>query len=282
MISIHLPFSFPVTSTPPQIRAVSTTVLHPAPVSSKRPGPLSLRPKVNSRSSYDNSPSSPNVTVTPAEEYSRHLMQQQYDSGNSTDTSGYSELIKLDSPVAPPRVHDEFDPLRENSFCSIDSLLYDPAGNTSPKILSTSPLGKVSTSPRQQRSPRHSLVVETSPSIVRPRPRGLSVPATEAPLPISAPSSRPHSPNFLSRSNSSPTGSVHSLIVLSNCYDSDGGAWGGFQSDIQSDSDASLLDLRDSYQDTDGRPPLIPDLPLFNPDPALQLAWFQQYGMQPQ
>ena len=272
MISIWLPFSFPVTSTPPQMRAVSTTVLHPVPVSSKRPGPLSLRPKANSRSSYDNSPSSPNVTVTPAEEYSRQLMQQQYDSGNSTDTSGYSELIKLDSPVAPPRVHDEFDPLRENSFCSIDSLLYDPAGNTSPKILSTSP--------RQQRSPQQSLTVETSPNIVRPRPRGLSVPATDAPLPISAPSSRPHSPSFLFRSNSSPTGSVHSLIVLANSYDSDGGAWGGFQSDIQSDSDTSLLDLRDSYQDTDGHRPLIPDLSLFNPDPAL--SWFQQYGMQPQ
>jgi len=258
---------------------VSTTVLHPAPAPNKRPGPLLLRSKTNPRSSYDNSPSSPNVTVTPAEEYSRQLMQQ-YDSGNSTDTSGYSELIKLDSPVPPLRVHDEFDPLRDNSFCSIDSLLHDPPGNTSPKILSTSPFGKVSTSPRQQASPRQSLVVESSPSIVRPRPRGLSVPATDAPLPISAPSSRPHSPNSFFRSNSSPTGSAHSLIVLSTSYDdSDGGAW-GFQSDIQSDSDASLLDFKDPYQHTDGRPPLIPDLSLFNPDPAL--AWLQQYHMQPQ
>ena len=142
----------------------------------------------------------------------------------------------------------------------LDSLLH---GNTSPKMQSTFPFGKVSTFPRQQASPQQSLVVESSPSIVSLRFWCRSVPATDRPLPISGPSSQLHSPDSLFCSNSSPAGSAHSLRVLSSFYDSDGNAW-VFQTDIQSDSDASLLGTKGSCQDTDGCPAPIPDFFLLN------------------
>ena len=133
--------------------------------------------------------------------------------GCESVTSRNSELIELDSAFPSTHAYNLFDPLR---FCSIDSLLH---GNTSPKMQSTF---KVSTFPRQQASPQQLLVVESSPSIVSPRYRGLSVPATDRPLPISAPSSQPHPPNSLFRSNSSPAGSACTQLESVVIYGSDG------------------------------------------------------------
>ena len=205
-----------------------------------------------------------------------------------SDASGHSNfsethpLMEMDSPVsAPPSTIDEFDPLRH----SVDSLLSDPycgaaSGIAIPNVHPTSTAGK--TSPRQL-SPRHSLAIEPSPSIVRQRPRGLSITGSEPSFPMSAPSSRPHSPKIL-RSKSSPTGSVRSLITFPTSYDSDTGI-GGYLSDVQSDSDMSLLDWTDLHEDP--HYPLIPDPPiptprqlevdLFNPT----MTWVQQFALQP-
>ncbi len=97
-----------------------------------------------------NSPSSPNVTITPAE----HPLNQ-YDSGkDSSDASGHSnssethpDMIKLDSPIHAPTARSrlpsgaeyvaaEFDPLRPS--ISHDSLLFE-SKNTAFHHISASP-----------------------------------------------------------------------------------------------------------------------------------------------
>ena len=203
-------------------------------------------------------------------------------SDHSNRSEHHQELIKLESPTsttAPKSVFNlaEFDPLQG----SHDSLLYDPytgktSGNSSPNALSGSPQNQLLTSiplntPKHGQaspklSPRQSLSLEThpvsgpSPSIARPRPRPAGLPTQGDPShPISAPSSRPHSPRNLPgvgrHRGASPTGSVRSLVQFpTDDTDIIGSFW--FQSDSEATSTtSSLLDLTDM---DDPNPPLIP------------------------
>lgn len=221
------------------------------------------------------------MTITSADGHS-----VQYDSGKDSiscsDTSNSSQqLIKLDSPPAtdPNRTLDisEFDPLRLRQSLSYpmqqslsnDSLLCDinrskMSGSCSPGMLSTSPQASVTAlanpCPRlPPASPRQSVAPDDL--IARPRPKGLSLQASDIPLPISAPSSRPHSPKTGSlernRLGNSPTGSIHSLVQYPTNYDSDYGIGIlGFQSDSDATSTtSSIMDLSDFPDPT---PPILP------------------------
>ncbi len=247
-----------------------------AAVSHNRPSqkPVKLPLGSKTHSTVDsNSPGSPMMTITTAEGHSL-----QYDSGKDSiscsDASNSSQqLIKLDSPPATEmnktfELFSEFDPLRLRQSISDplqqslsnDSLLCDityrskTSGSSSPGILSTSPQPSFQAPPHWSTRPHH-----TSPkqsltsdgSIVRARPKGLSIQTPEVPHPISAPSSRPHSPKPSSASRhklgNSPTGSVHSLVQYPTNYDSDY-AVGilGFQSDSDATSTtSSIMDLTD-------------------------------------
>ena len=274
------------------VTPILSTPTHPNTSGSPKPTHLSFH-KGKTRGSVDSSPSSPMMTVTSVDGCS-----MQYDSGKDSMTSDNSdhsnrsehhqELIKLESPTsttAPKSVFDlaEFDPLQG----SHDSLLYDPytgktSGNSSPNAASGSPQTQLlacvpANAPRHGQaspklSPRQSITLETppilgpSPNIARPRPRPTGLPTQGDPShPVSAPSSRPHSPRNLPPvcHQRSPTGSVHSLVQFPTQYDSDfpGSFW--FQSDSETTSTtSSLLDLTEIIDDP--HPPLIPSLSEFD------------------
>ena len=116
-----------------------------------------LNPKISSKkgvnSQDSNSPGSPNVTVTPAEQHPLRHLPYQYDSGKDSmtcsDASGHSNssekpMIEFDSPVHFPIISRmsscidyiarEFDPLRQST--SQDSLLESANQD---RVITTSP-----------------------------------------------------------------------------------------------------------------------------------------------
>lgn len=241
---------FPTVSPPPILKDQGIGALPNKPIH------LGLSQGKKKRSSQDSNPSSPNVTITPAEEGAKPFLQL-FDSGNNSmtgsDASGHSAqsealpgspMINLDSPIAVPTGRKgsgtfnfvqvaEFDPLIRQSV-SHDSLLFDPyhiQSSDSPRLLSTSPTPaqtvvgvqrqqSQSSQKNSQGSPRDSLTADSGiGSIARPRPRGLSAPM-EPPFQISAPSSRSHSPKLTHRCPNSPTGSIKSQQYFST-YDDD-------------------------------------------------------------
>ena len=119
--------------------------------------PKNVKKKAGMASQDCNSPGSPNVTVTPAEQNPLRQFPYQYDSGKDSmtcsDASGHSNssekpMIELDSPIHFPiasgskarlsgcidYIAAEFDPLRQST--SQDSLL---DSTTQDRVLTTSP-----------------------------------------------------------------------------------------------------------------------------------------------
>ena len=265
-----------------------------------RPGPLDglMQPKLphTSHEVGSNSPGSPNVTVTPAEDGISRQLGLQYDSGkdsmtcsdHSNGSESQPDLIKLDPEQQQHRLKvasgynlAEFDPLTQNG--SNDSLCESQTKVVSPSPIPSSSAQQqqwgsgcgtavmqrqgsgssaTSTSPKSfsQISPKQSLNAESgiipSPSIARPRPKAMNLPPVPAPPhPISAPSSRPHSPKprRKSKRNTSPTPSVESMRTYR--YDSDPG-WNYWSDSDATSTSSSVLDVR--YEDGN------PNLPTYN------------------
>lgn len=238
------------------------------PCPSSKPIHLGLSQARKKRTSQDSNPTSPNVTVTPADDGSKPFLQL-CDSGNNSMTGSDgsthsaqgealpdSPMINLDSPVPVTTESKgsfdfmqvaEFDPLSRQSI-SHDSLLFDQAStNDSPRVVpmaSPTPSQTAVTLHRQpsqsslrsnQGSPRDSIITDSANfNIARPRPRVLSAPI-DPHFPVSAPSSRSQSPRLsrVEKCPNSPTGSIKSQQYY--CHEDD------YRPVYQADSNGSLL-----------------------------------------
>ena len=171
-LSLPLPTASPPptkSSTSPGIIAVSSQPLFTVGSSSgiaplHRPGPLEgLKQSTKLHTRHDsNSPGSPNVTVTPAEDGVNRQLGLQYDSGkdsmpcsdHSNGSESQPDLIKLDSEQQQQLLrvssgyHPEFDPLLSIPQSTSNDSLFDP--QPSYKLVSPTPIPLPTAQQQQQ------------------------------------------------------------------------------------------------------------------------------------